>query len=291
MAVELWINDGTPWYLSPDIWTVPSDDPNDPPGIPFANVSAYVWARVRNQGSNAVNNATVRFYWANPSSAINDSTANLIGSSSVSLAAGETKPVLCVTPWIPQWVNNGHECLIAEAFAPSDALPPRSPATPYDVPGWRQMAQKNLTIGAAAMRMMHYIHPFLAGNLSAGRAIRLVARRAPLETLKPLAAGLGLRTLPEEAEGLKEFGLQPYRCGDVIQEKAKPEFSMELPPKHQQGMALTVRLPKEFKSGTGALFLIEQFEGEKITGGVGVLIVPEADLPTQPKRRRSKQDA
>ncbi len=27
MAVELWIDDGNPWYLSPDIWTRPAMTP------------------------------------------------------------------------------------------------------------------------------------------------------------------------------------------------------------------------------------------------------------------------
>ncbi len=115
---------------------------------------------MHNRGTSPVTNATVRFYWSNPASAINDSTAVLIGLSNVSLAAGETKPVLCVTPWIPQWVNNGHECLIAEAFAPTDPLPARSAATPYNVPAWRQMAQKNLTIGYAMQKMAFFVHPF-----------------------------------------------------------------------------------------------------------------------------------
>ena len=120
MAVDLWVDDGNPWYLSPDIWVVPSDDPNDPPGMPVADVSAYVWARVRNRGSTPVTNASVRFYWADPSTVITPTTATLIGTSSVSLSASESKEVLCVTPWIPQFVNGGHECLLAQAFAPSD---------------------------------------------------------------------------------------------------------------------------------------------------------------------------
>lgn len=125
MAVELWIDDGNPWWLSPDIWVVPSDDPSDPPGMPFANVSAYVWARVHNRGTTAVSNATVRYYWAVPTpSQILRSAGHSIGMSNVSLAAGETKEVLCVTPWTPEYHNDGHECLIAEAFAPADPLPP-----------------------------------------------------------------------------------------------------------------------------------------------------------------------
>lgn len=290
MAVELWIDDGNPWYLSPDIWTVPSDDPNDPPGVPYANVSAYVWAQVHNRGSSPVSNATVRFYWSNPAVTINDNTATLIGTSNVSLAAGETKPVLCVSPWIPQWVNNGHECLIAEAFAPGDPLPPRSASTPYNVPAWRQMAQKNLTIGNASPKMMHFIHPFMAGNFGDREGIVLRARRAPMDLLRPHLTGLGLKTLPAEAEGLDQFGLQPYRCGDAIQERNRPEIKFSLPPRHQQGMALVVRLPEKFKAETGALFLVEQLEDDQVIGGVGVLILPEAQTTEggqQPSKRRA----
>ena len=36
MAVELEIRDGDPWYLSPDVWTVPGNDPEGPPGLPIA---------------------------------------------------------------------------------------------------------------------------------------------------------------------------------------------------------------------------------------------------------------
>lgn len=294
MAVELWIDDGNPWYLSPDIWTVPSDDPNDPPGVPYANVSAYVWARVHNRGTSPVTNATVRFYWSNPASAINDSTAVLIGLSNVSLAAGETKPVLCVTPWIPQWVNNGHECLIAEAFASTDPLPARSAATPYNVPAWRQMAQKNLTIGYAMQKMAFYVHPFLAGNFGQREKVELRARRAPLDLLRPLLPGLGLTTLPHEAEGVERFGVQPYRCGDPLLERQRPEMTLTLPPRHQQGVALVVRLPEKFPPEGGALFLVEQIEGDQVTGGVGVLILaetaqkapPAADSPVQTRTRK-----
>lgn len=290
MAVELWINDGNPWYMSPDIWTVPSDDPNDPSGVPYANVSAYVWTRVRNLGSTSVTNATVKYYWANPSVTINDSNANLIGLSSVSLAPGEIKDVLCVTPWIPQWVNDGHECLLAEAFAPSDPMPPRNAATPYDVPGWRQMAQKNLTIGAPAANASFFMFPFMAGNLTENKAVQLIARREAIKILRPLAGSLGLKKLPEEAEGFDEFGLQPYRCGDEITPKNKPKVRLELPPRYEQGMALSVHLPKEFRNGTGALFLVEQMDGERVTGGVGVLIVPSNDLPVRGIQKRSRKN-
>lgn len=286
MAVELWIDDGNPWYLSPDIWVVPSDDPNDPPGMPFETVSAYVWARVHNRGSTAVSNATVRYYWADPSTLITRTSATLIGTSSASLAAGETKDVLCVTPWVPQYVNSGHECLVAEAFAPSDPLPPGSPSDPIDVPGDRHVAQRNISVGKAAQMKM-LVHPFVmgAGGRSKGRAaVRL--RRAPLETLKPLLGAIGLDRLPDEAPELEEAGIRPYRCGEQVDDVGKPELALELAPGTRRGMALAVRIPEKAPAGTGALFLVEQLAGDEVVGGVGVLVLVEGEAG-EPARGRA----
>ena len=130
MAVQLEIDDGNPWYLGPDIWAVPGDDPNGLPGIPRAGQTAYVWARVHNRGSDPVSNGTVRYWWADPSTTITENTATPIGTANVSLDAKQTAEVLCLTPWTPSWVNNGHECLIVEAFSSQDPLPPHTPTTP-----------------------------------------------------------------------------------------------------------------------------------------------------------------
>jgi hypothetical protein len=291
MAVELWIDDGNPWYLSPDIWVVPSDDPNDPPAMPFEGVSAYVWARVHNRGSTAVSNATVRYYWADPSTVITRASATLIGQSSASLAAGETKEVLCLTPWVPQIVNSGHECLIAEAFAPADPLPPGSPTDPINVPGDRHVAQRNITVGTAAPMMM-FVHPFVMG--AAGDRISVRARREPLETLKPLAAAIGLgRRLPEEAPEFDEFGILPYRCGEQVQDVGKPELEVELRKGERRGMALVLRVPEKAPAGTGALFLVEQIADGDVVGGIGVVVLADeerkADRGEKPKRTSTRR--
>src|SRR6478609_3668838 len=124
MSVVLEIEDGNPyWYLSPDIWTVPGNDPEGAPGQPIVGTNCFLWARVHNTGSTAVQDATVRFYWANPSVGFDRSSASAIGFSFVSLEAGETQDVLCLTPWIPAYVNGGHECVLAEVFHDSDPLP------------------------------------------------------------------------------------------------------------------------------------------------------------------------
>lgn len=118
MTAHLLINDGSPeWWLSPDIWVVPGSNPNGARGAPNAGQPAYLWARVSNVGDTSVNGARVDFYWANPSAQVVVGVATQIGSAFVDLArqgdAGDTQDVLCLTPWIPSIVNDGHECLLA----------------------------------------------------------------------------------------------------------------------------------------------------------------------------------
>lgn len=276
MAIELWVEDGDPWYLSPDIWVVPGNDPNGTIGIPVANERGYVWARVHNKGTTAVENATVRYYWANPSTLITPSNATQIGMSFVSLLSGETKDVLCLTPWTPVWVNDGHECLVVEAFHPFDPPSPRGPNDPYDPPNDRHVAQLNLNVALRAQKQIA-IFPFAAGNTTRfGRAeVSLRARRAPMESLAALKKNLGLKQLPAEMGEIKEFGLQPFRCGEQIRRVGEPQLAINLKLNEQKGLALAIQLPEQSESDSGALFFVEQFVGEKVVGGIGALLVPE----------------
>src|SRR5688572_17757388 len=133
MSVQLEIQDGSPyWWLSLDVWTVPGNDPEGAPGLPIVGEPCYLWARVHNAGTDAVANATVRFYWANPSVGFDRNSANHIGNANVSLNSGETKEVLCLVAWNPIFVNGGHECILAEAFHTSLDPLPASPT--FNVP-------------------------------------------------------------------------------------------------------------------------------------------------------------
>lgn len=62
----------------------------------IAGTPVYLWARVRNNGTSVVQNATVQFYWANPSVGVDRTTATVVGTPFVSLEASETKDVLCL---------------------------------------------------------------------------------------------------------------------------------------------------------------------------------------------------
>jgi hypothetical protein len=145
MAVALEIRDGPQyWWLSPDIWVVPGSDPAGSPGQPIAGEPAFLWARVHNTGDTAVSNATVRFYAANPAVGFDRSTATLVGTAFVTLTAGQSNDVLCLAPWVPTFINDGHICVLAEAFHPN--LDPLPAAQAFDVPNDRHVAQRNLTV-------------------------------------------------------------------------------------------------------------------------------------------------
>lgn len=154
MSVELLIRDGSPyWYLSPDIWVVPGNDPTGSPGSPVAGQPAYVWTHVANLGTDDADNVSVQFWWADPSLQVTRSNAHLIGTSSANVPAGGGQDVLCLVPWVPVMVNAGHECLVAVAVDPADPLPNPLPDA-FDPPTYPQVAQKNLTVlPASAMAM------------------------------------------------------------------------------------------------------------------------------------------
>ena len=154
MSVKLLIRDGNPnWWLSPDIWVVPGDDPNGAPGAPIAGANAYMWAHVANTGSSDANGVRVDFFWANPALQVLRSTATLIGSAYGDIPAGGSQDVLCLVPWIPVIVNGGHECVVAVANHSGDPLP-SPPPDDFSPPTYDQVAQRNLNVVTVSAQMM-----------------------------------------------------------------------------------------------------------------------------------------
>jgi len=97
MSAQLVIRDGSPyWYLSPDIWVVPGNDPSGSPGNPIAGQTAYLWAQVAHTGSTDANGVSIDFYWANPALQVTRSNATLVGSAFTDVAAGGTQDALCL---------------------------------------------------------------------------------------------------------------------------------------------------------------------------------------------------
>jgi len=270
MSVQLEIGDGDPWWLSPNVWAVPGNDPEGPPGTPVVDQPCFLHARVSNAGRERATDATVRFYWANPAVGFDRTTANLIGISYISIDPGKTADVLCLTPWTPIFVNEGHECVLAEAFHPSLDPLPTVPA--FNVPTDRHVAQRNLSVVHAVRGRFHLafeVHNPGRKECRFGLSSRQ-GRPGELESLLP-TLGRDFR-LPKGHGGLDQLCFVHAPCPDEHdKEKHEPVIEeLALAPRQRNGLALVGRL-----EGEGALVHVLQRVDERIVGGLSVLVLPE----------------
>jgi hypothetical protein len=151
------------FWESPDVWVESSHGINQPvPGQ-----GNEVFARVTNYGFRQANGVVVKFWWANPSVAITESTANLIGIGFADIPALRSAIVKCPDPWVPIVENGGHECLLAEAY-----LPATDPLTaPMDPVADRHVGQKNeQLVLVESGQMFHFGLTALNGSALAQRA-------------------------------------------------------------------------------------------------------------------------
>jgi hypothetical protein len=271
MAAHLLINDGNPWWLSPDLWVVPGNDPNGAPGAPVAGNNAYLWARVSNSGASAALGARVDFYWANPSAQMVVGVATRIGSAYADLAAGATQEVLCLTPWRPVIVNGGHECVVAVVHSPVDAAPLPDPLPngyPFEPPLHDQVAQLNLSVLESAMLGV----PLVVYVNAIGRAGKKVTVSLEFgDTLdERVLANAGLRGLrPAGARQVQASLDLEARCGP-------PQGAQRLELELERGVTRAVfvnvaarALPADSYQ---LLHVVERSEG-KLLGGVSYLVV------------------
>jgi len=127
---------GTVFWESPDVWTLGSLGINQP----VAGEPTQVFARVTNLGLADANGVTIQYWWANPSIAITPASVHPIGLlTGITIPAQNSMVFQSPTDWTPIQVNNGHECLIVQAF-----IPVIDPLTdPMHPTGDRHVGQKN----------------------------------------------------------------------------------------------------------------------------------------------------
>jgi hypothetical protein len=134
------------FWESPDIGVLPNVDadsaplmPPDMGGVAVAGRPNTLYAHIWNLGKAPAYRVRVEFYWFNPSLGISRADAHLIGAAWVDLgdrftvypewremnqpygsyiSRGCHAIVRCPQSWIPQMLNNGHECLVVRAFEP-----------------------------------------------------------------------------------------------------------------------------------------------------------------------------
>jgi len=273
MSVELEIQDGSPWWLSTWVWTVPGNNPLGTPGAPIVGTTCFMWARVRNNGSTPVDNAIVRFYWANPSVGFDRNTANFIGNANVSLNAGETKEVLCLTPWVPVYVNQGHECVLAEVFHPTLDPLPMSPA--FNVPTDRHVAQRNLNVVIVikAMNGMFSSNFSVCNSSRKNRVFRIYSKPGRLEELKPLEKYFPELKIPFQSTGIIENpGFVTHPCPDQ-QEIRKAKTVIERFPV-QGNLCSGLSFVGQLNGDAALVHVIQEADG-KVVGGLSILVLNE----------------
>ncbi len=133
-------------------------------GVAKAGAPNTLYAQVWNLGKAPAYRVRVEFYWFNPSLGISRSDANFIGATWVDLgnrfarnadwtevrgvggaylSLGSHVIVRCPTTWVPQFVNNGHECLVVRVGEPM--LDPVAPAQ-FSAVADRHVAQRNIAV-------------------------------------------------------------------------------------------------------------------------------------------------
>ncbi len=208
--------------------------------------------------------------------------------------AGEVREVLCLVPWVPVYVNNGHECVLAEAFHPTaDPLP----ATPvFNVPTDRHVAQRNLDLVMAfKMNNMMISAPFsICNGQRTPREFQLSVRPGKIEDLRPLLKNTRKEMLPLTAKGkLVGAGFIDKLCpNERDMEQATPVVeAFKVNGQACAGLTLVGRL-----EGDAALVtIIQKADGHEV-GGIAVLVLngdkyggkDKPKEPTKPAARGRK---
>lgn len=269
--MSLVIRDGNPeWYLSPDIWVVPGSDPTGPPGSPIAGQPAYLWAHVANTGGSAANGVRIEFYWANPALQVTRGNATLVGSAFADVPAGGTQDALCLVPWNPVIVNNGHECLVALAIDSADPLPNPLPDA-FDPPAYPQVAQKNLSVLVAKLHAATIA--LTISGLSRVDKVVTVAAELGGELSRTTLASLGLHELRPAKNPKVEVGLgREPRCVGDNEPIGEHKIDLSVPRGTSAAIYAAVRA-RALRKGEYALVRIVERSHDHVIGGLGLVIV------------------
>ena len=293
MSVQLEVRDGSPdWWESPDIWVVPGTDPEGSPGAPVAGQTAYLWARVANNGSSDAAQVQVDFWVADPTTQIRRSTALHVGTAYADVAASGSQDVLCLVPWNVTIINGGHECVVVAAASPADPLSP-TPTDPdlLDPPTYRQIAQRNLSVvqlgsGQAAQVLLTVTAGARAGKATVLRVgpgtelSREVLRSLGLHGGKPAPDKIAFGLSAHPSPGRKAAPAEP---GDGPGERA---LRLDVPAGTSAGAYLGVTAHQPLRAGEYAVVRVAEMDGDRTLGGLSLVVVPPGrdEAPDKPAR-------
>jgi hypothetical protein len=252
---------------------VPATNPSEPsPGElhPVVGQPYYATANVRSTSQQNLLNAIVYFFWANPALGIITSVnANLIGTSSVSVNAGQTVNALELVPWVPSFVNVGHECIIAAVVA--DGGPPPAVLDGAHDP---TVAQRNLGVVEVGAQMKGFFHyAFQVCNPVRGeRSFTIAAEPAPrADATRFLRSLRGDPNLEANATP-EHLGFVRSACPDPSEHATAHRVleDVKLPGFTCTGFSLVGTL----NDGTSLIHVTQAHDG-RIVGGLSVLVIAE----------------
>jgi hypothetical protein len=278
------IGQGNPWWLSPNVWVVPvvqgSNLPDPFPGVihPVVGQQYNLVAKFSNTSEENFPDASVFFYWANPSLSIDTDHAHLIGSWSGGVDSSPNPPdpgpanIVWETPaWTPNFENNGHECIIAAVV--EDGLIPSGPLNGDNYPP--TIAQRNLgVVQPSGHNKGRFQYTFEVCNPArVERSFTVAAEAArPAEAARILKS-LGREARPGEKPGSPEhLGVVRTRSpGSSDLDAAHPVLEgVRLAPLSCAGFSLVGTLTE----GMSLIHVTQIFEG-RIVGGLSVLALAE----------------
>jgi hypothetical protein len=260
--------------MSQDIWVVPGNDPNGPPGSPIAGKPAYLWALVANTGDAAAYGARIDFYWANPAMQIVVGVASPIGSAFVDLAAGAQQEALCLVPWVPSIVNGGHECVLAVAHSPAEANPLPDPLPvgfDFNPPLYDEIAQRNLSVLAASARAVP--RPLtITAPARADKTVRITAETGGTLS-ETLLSQLGLEGFRPAAKGVVEVGLgREAICGQRDKPAGAREIEVHVPKGTSAGVFASIHATGLEKDEYQLVHLVERSD-DRVLGGLSYVMI------------------
>lgn len=133
------IPSGEAFWLSPDVYV----ESSDPSGNGVAGEPNWVHARIFNLGAAPAAPTSVEFFWGNPSIGLGGEHMHFIGrAEGLVIPSQRMVAVRCPTPWIPEFVNGGHECLMVNVH--NHILDPI--IVPFNARLDRHVGQRNITV-------------------------------------------------------------------------------------------------------------------------------------------------
>lgn len=162
---------GTPCWVSPFIGV----NSPDPSGQPLAGAENFLTVRIFNLGAGTAAPTKVEFYAVDPSAGLNpaDLAADLIphpehalfhATEQVEVQPLKSVVVTCGTPWIPSYVNGGHECVFVTC---DNYILDSEPRHPFDPTNDRRVGQHNFFVLPAVEQTFQLWVPLASTDASA----------------------------------------------------------------------------------------------------------------------------